>query len=73
MCLSSILSEGRIVLNIISEVPIVAQWVKNLASIQGYVGSSPGLAQRVKDPALLQAVVSVTDTAPIWRVAMAVA
>ena len=34
-------------------VPVVAQWVKNLASIHENVGSIRGLAQRVKDQKLL--------------------
>ena len=34
-------------------VPIVAQWVKNLASIHEDEGSIPGPAQWVKDLALL--------------------
>ena len=46
-------SLSLVVLNIqLSGVPVVAQWLTNLASIQKGEGSTPGLAQSVKDPAL---------------------
>ena len=44
-------------------VPVVLHWVKNPASIHEDVASIPGLAQWVKDLALLQAVAQVTDVA----------
>ena len=45
----------------------MAQWLENPTGSHGVVGSVPGLAQRVGDPALPWAVVWVSDTAWILR------
>ena len=46
-------SQGSNLKKIESGVPVVAQWLTNLTRNHEVVGLIPGLAQQVKDPALL--------------------
>ena len=51
-------------LKLITRVLVVTQWVKNPTSLHEDGGLIPGLAQWVKNLALLQAVASVTEE--VW-------
>ena len=53
--------------NVYLGVPIVAQRVKNLTGIHEDAGAISGIAQWVKNLALVQAAVKVTVVAWIWH------